>query len=154
MSRFLRIRSFVLACIFAICFLWSILLSVAVCFHWPLMNSVEREFPFFFLASRRPTLALSGNLVSIMLVVEFMTVILVPILCVFFFQQSRFPSSKQNPTHSLARDFQLWLDAARSLFVFTSHFGIAVWFACKVPEMKCVVSGESEFVFNGLALKF
>ena len=43
---------------------------------------------------------------------------------------------------SLAKEFRLWLDAARSLFLFASHFGIAVWFACEAPSMKCVTGGS------------
>jgi len=62
------------------------------------------------------------TMISIILFIEVLTIILVPVL--------------------LAKEFRLWLDAARSLFIFASHFGIAVWFACKAPAMKCAAAGE------------
>jgi hypothetical protein len=38
----------------------------------------------------------------------------------------------------LAQEFRLWLDAARSLFIFASHFGMAIWFMSKSASFKCI----------------
>jgi hypothetical protein len=78
-------------------------------------------------------------MISIMLLVEFLTVILVPLLCVVDRSQG---CSVLLFLRSLATEFRLWLDAARSFLLFASHFGIAVWFACKTPSMICVAGRE------------
>jgi hypothetical protein len=39
---------------------------------------------------------------------------------------------------SLVQEFRLWFDAARSLFLFASHLGIAIWFSCKKSSLECV----------------
>jgi len=103
-TTFFTIRTFMLGCIFFLSFVWLILLCIAIFVQSVNMNIVER------------------NMISIILLIEFLTIILVPLL--------------------LAKDFRLWLDAARSLFIFVSHFGVAVWFACKAPSMKCVAGDE------------
>jgi len=111
--RFLSIRNLLLGCIFSLSLVWSILLCIAIFAQWISMNNVEH------------------NMISIMLFIEFFTIILVPIL--------------------LAREFRLWLDAARCLFLFASHFGVAVWFACQAPSMKCV-AGNEQAVCSSLIL--
>jgi len=103
-SLFLRIRTLMLGFILFLSFVWSILLCVAIFVQWVNMNIVERNF------------------ISILLFIEFITIVVVPVL--------------------LAKEFRLWLDTARSLFLFTSHFGIAVWFACKTSSMTCVAEDE------------
>jgi len=96
---FLWIRSITFSCIIFLCFLWIVLLSVVLFAQWDLMNHTER------------------SLIFIMLVIDSITVIMLPLL--------------------LIQLFRIWLDAARFFLLIILHTGIAGLFTYKSYGYGC-----------------
>jgi len=99
LSTFLRIRSIIFSSIIFLCFLWIILLCVLLFAQWDVMNHIERSLMF------------------IMLVVDSITVIMLPLL--------------------LLQSFRPWLDAARFFLLIVLHTGVAGLFAYKSHAFQC-----------------
>ncbi|KAF9532290.1 hypothetical protein CPB83DRAFT_847595 [Crepidotus variabilis] len=114
--RFMKVRTIVFGSVFALSFIWIILLCVVIFSEWSVMDIVERY------------------LIVIILLVQFITVILVPLL--------------------LAGEFRPWLDAARSLCLFASHFGVAVWFIAKATSFKCSSQGANQMALCNFIIIF
>ncbi|CAA7271805.1 unnamed protein product [Cyclocybe aegerita] len=115
-SRFLRIRTVSFSVIISLCFLWIILLCLIIFSKWDLLDRTERP------------------LVVIMLLIDTITVIVLPIL--------------------LIQPFRAWLDAARFLFLFAAHCGIAGGFASKTPSFQCSSSVPDEVAICNLIILF
>jgi len=98
-SMFLWIRSIVFSCIMFLCFLWIVLLSVVLFAQWDMTNRTER------------------TLIFIMLVVDSITVIMLPLL--------------------LLQSFRPWLDAARFFLLIILHTGVAGLFTYKSHGFQC-----------------
>jgi len=98
-SVFLWIRSIAFSSIIFLCFLWIVLLSAVLFAQWDTMNRTER------------------SLIFIMLVIDSITVIMLPLL--------------------LLQSFRLWLDAARFFLLIILHTGIAGLFTYKTSGFQC-----------------
>jgi len=112
----MRIRGIAFGFIAFLSFLWIILLCIAIFAQWEFMDRVER------------------SLIIIMMLVDFLTVIMIPFL--------------------LIQEFRPWLDAARFLFLFAAHSGIAIFFTSRSSSFQCPSSVPDQQAVCGLIILF
>ncbi|KAJ3541192.1 hypothetical protein NM688_g6120 [Phlebia brevispora] len=96
---FMRLRATAFSLIHLVSLTWIVLLSVELFLRWDVSDSLQR------------------SLVVVMLLIDTITVIMLPTLLIL--------------------EFRVWLDAVRMLFLLTCHLAIAVGFTTSDPKYQC-----------------